>query len=204
MSRAKGAGKAALLLGLVVLAAWPRVAGAGWLPDEVAGGAGWAVLIRSDADKGGVAVSGAALWDLQTALASRFGVAAYATDQGSVTGPVFDRNDPTVNLGTGELFHRAIYGVAWRGDVYPWGARGLRPLLSGSWGYYRLSGDRLGHQFSAESATGASLGLGLKVPLPAARHAAVIAVTYHRVVSDVTSRYVTIQVSDLIRRGPMD
>lgn len=147
--------------GLAACAALALVAGSAQamqLPD-VSVGAGSSALVNGDPSGGGLSASMSAMWDADSPWS--FGLMVFADDMGTDLAQFRDVNDGS-DRGTYEARHRFAYGAAWRVDAaLPMRGR-WSPYASATWGAYRLQDDTRGDVLAATSATGMSLGAGVR------------------------------------------
>jgi hypothetical protein len=108
--------------------------------------------------EGGLSAALSAMWSFEGPLA--FGPMLFADDLGTRLVRIRDVNDGT-DLGTAAVDHAMTFGAAWRLDAAR--RRGAwRPFGSATWGAYRFQGDQVGLKNRALTATGASVGAGVR------------------------------------------
>jgi hypothetical protein len=114
---------------------------------------------------GGFTAALSALWPWEKRF--RFGVGMFISDLSSLQVTGFTVTDTslsdvtTVNVGTLEPAHIAVFGGSWRVDVIgPELAGWARSFLSATYGIYRLQADQQGTPFASRTAMGGSLSIG--------------------------------------------
>jgi hypothetical protein len=179
--------RAAFLLGILVAAALPQSAYAGWSRPEIVADAGDVVGAHGGPGGGGVSFGLSALWPLESHIS--LGVMGAADDLGRRIGRLTDPNDGT-DLGAIELDHANAIGIGWRVDA-ALARRGLTPFASGTWGLYRQSRDIRGALQGHVSVVGGSLGLGASWPL-AKHHRLGLIGRWNQFSDGITERYFTV------------
>jgi len=164
MSRLRSLALAALLLGVATRSASAQIPRPEWAFDV---GRTFAVVndagVHGGYDQGGFLVSGSALWPWQDRF--RFGVTATAADLGvQLRGQTRTTSSGVVeDLGNFMQGHALAWGIGWRTDALgPKLGRIGRTYATGSYSFYRLTADSLGHSLAATSAVGVSAGAGIE------------------------------------------
>jgi len=180
---------AAFLIAALALTGAARTADAGLTRPSLKGAVGMTGAISGTEPRdGGLSLGIAGLWPIDERLFSA-GVMLLADDMGSQTGPLRDPNSG-VPLGTTEILHRAVYGVAFRVDATPPARKGWGWLGSGTWGAYQVVDDVRGDVSGVEYGTGFSLAAGVRYGLRTTSALAGV-VRYHRVFDERVGRYMS-------------
>jgi hypothetical protein len=179
---------AAMLMCLPVAASGaPAAGGPTWRPTLIATAGGtFAVLGRPD--DGGTSLSLAAMWPVAEHLA--FGVMVHGDDAGTVVDSLRDASGAGLAYGKIDQGHRAAWGVSWRMDATAPQRFGLTPVLSATWGAYRVADDARGNELDHIGSTGWSLAAGLRRDVGS--HVGLGAyVRYHRLFNDLEGRFMS-------------
>jgi len=156
-------------------------------PPELSLTAGGAFGVSSPPDEGGASLSLGAMWAFDAPFS--FGPMLFADDLGARIGRLKDPNDGT-DLGATEDAHRFAFGGAWRFDAGLPSLGSWEPFASAAYGIYRIQDDRLGVTQGALTTAGASIGAGIRRPLPG-WGALGVSVRYHQLTNELVRHYVS-------------
>jgi hypothetical protein len=121
---------------------------------------GSTTMVDGDPGEGGMSLSLSTMWETDTPF--EVGLMVFADDCGTDMGRLHDMHDGS-DLGTVENLHRFAYGGAWRVDApLPALPGRFAPFASASWGAYRVQDDVRGEPSGAITATGFSVGAGVR------------------------------------------
>jgi len=164
---------------------------------RLVGSIGSSLAASGDPGSGGPALSITSLWEFDPGFEA--GLMVFVDDIGNSVGGLVDPNDPSLALGAVQNVERLSYGAAWRVDATRLGSA-WEPFASLTMGYYRVQRDRLGVVSRAESATGASLGIGLRRLIgPSASLG--LSARYHQLTNDDLEHYMQVTLDGSVRIG---
>jgi hypothetical protein len=148
-----------LLSALVVAAAIASSPAYALQRPEISITAGRAAVVSGEPGDGGLAMSLSATWAIDAPL--RAGFILHADDCGTDMGRLRDQRS-NADLGAVAALHRFAYGAGWRVDAMLPAAGRWTPFASATLGVYRVQDDVRGAVVTATTATGFSLGGGVR------------------------------------------